>query len=76
MTSNPNAPVVWSDGLFLRPQHFQQFERALHARTDARLAASGGPAWGFTHLRLDAAALLTGHVGVAAAASARSRPLA
>jgi type VI secretion system protein ImpJ len=59
--------VVWSDGLFLRPTHFQQMERFLERRVDLRCAGALAPGWGLTHLRLDVAALTAGRLGVAAA---------
>jgi type VI secretion system protein ImpJ len=59
--------VVWSDGLFLRPAHFQQMERFLERRVDARCAGALAPGWGLTHLRLDTPALATGHLGLIAA---------
>jgi type VI secretion system protein ImpJ len=45
--------VVWSEGMFLRPQHFQQQERYLQSRMQA-LALSDKPfAWGLTELEFD-----------------------
>ena len=42
--------VLWAEGMFLRTQHFQQFERYLEklARTNAQ--ALTPLAWGFTAL--------------------------
>ncbi len=52
--------VLWAEGMFLRTQHFQQFERYLEklARTNAQ--ALTPLAWGFTALEIDAALLKTG----------------
>ncbi len=33
-----NNRVVWSEGLFLRPQHFQQQERYLETHLEGRVA--------------------------------------
>ncbi len=61
------SKVIWSEGLFLRPQHFQQneryFERLVHLRSDA-LRAYG---WGFSSLRLDRDLLKLGKLGIASA---------
>ena len=56
--------VLWSEGLFLRPQHFQQQDR--HTEALVRGALQAGPlhAWGFRTLALDAARLETGRVAV------------
>jgi type VI secretion system protein ImpJ len=60
MTSRP----VWSEGLFLRPQHFQAAERgaasALHARFDAAQAYP----WGIVELKLSDDLAQGGKVGV------------
>lgn len=55
-----NARVIWSEGLFLRPHHFQQQERFLEALMDARLQALTGFAYGFRQLTIDTALLLQG----------------
>ena len=61
------SKVVWSEGLFLRPQHFQQQDRHTEWYVEARSRAAGGLFWGFTHLEIDEAALATGKVALAAA---------
>lgn len=59
--------VVWSEGMFLRPQHFQQAERHHEfARRQALLCAEGH-FWGFHALTLDSAALAIGQVALARA---------
>jgi type VI secretion system protein ImpJ len=65
MTSSQR--VVWSDGLFLRPSHFQQMERWVERLVDTRVAVGPACRWGFTHLRLDTAAAAGGLLGLAAA---------
>jgi len=52
--------VIWSEGMFLRPQHFQQFERYLEGVVQQRAAALQGFSWGFSHLALDRDALAVG----------------
>lgn len=39
-------PVRWREGMFLRPHHFQQWERFLESRESARLGALEPQAWG------------------------------
>ncbi len=59
--------VVWSEGLFLRPQHFQQQDRYHEWLLEARARALGGNCWGFLQLEVDEAALLTGKVALSKA---------
>ena len=61
------SKVVWSEGLFLRPQHFQQQDRYHEWLLEARVRGLGGHFWGFLQLELDEAALLTGKVALARA---------
>ena len=52
--------VVWSEGMFLRPQHFQQAERFREFSQHQRGLASEGHFWGFHTLVLDATSLAIG----------------
>ncbi|MBB3166695.1 type VI secretion system protein ImpJ [Rhizobium laguerreae] len=45
--------VVWSEGLFLRPQHFQQNDHYFEKLMRSRTAVLHGYGWGVTHLRLN-----------------------
>ncbi len=60
--------VVWAEGMFLRPQHFQQqvryFERFIHQRVEA-VRRFG---WGVASLSIDRAALAIGKFALAGAA--------
>ena len=56
--------VVWSQGLFLQPHHFQQQTRFLEHLIDARARAAGPHSWGFAELVLDEAQLATGRVAL------------
>ncbi len=56
--------VIWSEGMFLRPQHFQQFDRYLQRYVDARATLARSNAWGFDQLKLDDAALKTGKIAL------------
>ena len=41
-----NNRVIWSEGLFLRPQHFQQHDRYLDELIVGRFAAGKSYLWG------------------------------
>ncbi len=59
--------VVWSEGMFLRPQHFQQAQR-YHEFTQRQLTLGAeGHFWGFHSLLLDTASLAIGKVAIASA---------
>lgn len=48
-----NSRVVWSEGMFLRPQHFQQHDRYIENWVNGRCAGLRAFAWGFHALQLD-----------------------
>ena len=54
--------VMWTEGMFLQPQHFQQQDRFLGRQLDARVAATVAWPWGYVSLQLDDAALLQGRL--------------
>ena len=56
--------VVWSEGLFLRTQHFQQQDRYAEALMRAGLRAGHLQGWGFSALEIDGAALDAGQVAI------------
>ncbi|MCH8479089.1 MAG: type VI secretion system baseplate subunit TssK [Wenzhouxiangella sp.] len=56
--------VIWSEGMFLRPQHFQQFDRYLQRFIDARDCLARPDVWGFDQIKLDEAALKTGKIAL------------
>ncbi|QEY16729.1 type VI secretion system baseplate subunit TssK [Cellvibrio sp. KY-GH-1] len=56
--------VVWCEGMFLRPQHFQQQERYLEQMRHQRAQAPANYFWGFRNLRIDSAALSQGIIAV------------
>jgi type VI secretion system protein ImpJ len=59
--------VMWTEGMFLQPQHFQQQDRFAARQIDGRWRAGIPWPWGFASLQLDDAALLQGQVMVSAA---------
>jgi type VI secretion system protein ImpJ len=62
-----NNKVIWSEGLFLRPQHFQQQDRFLEQFVEQRAGRLRSYAWGFTELKLDSDLLGIGKVAIASA---------
>ncbi|HEX6703124.1 MAG TPA: type VI secretion system baseplate subunit TssK [Albitalea sp.] len=62
-----HSKVVWSQGMFLLPHHFQQEARHVEYLLDMRLRATGPHAWGFFELALDEGLLAVGRLGVSRA---------
>ena len=60
--------VVWSEGMFLRTQHFQQQDRYVERLIRSRTENLRPHPWGFSLLTLDRALLTTGRFAVAEAA--------
>lgn len=58
------SKVLWSEGLFLRPQHLQQQDRHHEWWVEARARSLGSHFWGFFALELDAPALLSGQLAL------------
>lgn len=58
------SKVIWSQGMFLQPHHFQQEARHVEHLLDMRVRATGAHAWGFTELVLDEGLLALGRVGL------------
>ncbi|MCO5066545.1 MAG: type VI secretion system baseplate subunit TssK [Rhizobiaceae bacterium] len=59
--------VLWSEGLFLRTQHFQQQDRYMEATVRGALQAGRLQTYGFRSLTLDHALLEAGQVAVLSA---------
>lgn len=59
--------VMWTEGMFLQPQHFQQHDRYLSQALAGRIDAAFGHGWGFSQLVVDEAALLQGKIAIASA---------
>lgn len=62
-----NNKVVWSEGMFLQPQHFQQHDRYLERLLEGRTSPLLPYGWGFGSIELDANALALGKIQLAAA---------
>jgi type VI secretion system protein ImpJ len=56
--------VIWSDGLFLQPQHFQQQDRYVERYVETRCHALAPFSWGFTEIEFEQDLLRIGKVGV------------
>ena len=56
--------VVWSEGMFLRPQHFQQQDRYIERYVESRCQAFGAHSWGVMELSLDHELLKLGKISV------------
>jgi type VI secretion system protein ImpJ len=60
-----NNKVVWNEGMFLSPQHFQQFGRFLESQIDGRIDGIQCHDWGISELRIDEGLLPLGKISIA-----------
>lgn len=60
--------VLWAEGMFLRTQHFQQFERYLEKLSRVSMQATAPFPWGFSDFAVDEALLKTGTFAISRAA--------
>src|SRR5215471_1626129 len=60
--------VIWSEGLFLQPQHFQQQDRYVERLVEARCYPLAPYSWGLTEFELDRNLLRIGKLAIGAAA--------
>lgn len=59
--------VMWTEGMFLQPQHFQQQDRFIDTQLDGRMTAASPWLWGFTGLQIDEPALMQGRLALSSA---------
>jgi type VI secretion system protein ImpJ len=59
-----NNKVIWTEGMFLRPAHFQQQERHLYYWIESRCGGLQCYPWGFSHLEIDRQLLTLGKFAV------------
>lgn len=59
-----DSKIVWSEGMFLRPQHFQQHDRYIQSLLENRCSLLRPYAWGITELVLDQQLLAIGKLAV------------
>ena len=62
--------VAWREGLFLRPQHFQQQDRFTESLVQSRTQALRPHPWGVSSLRIDDSLAALGKFAIAACAGA------
>jgi type VI secretion system protein ImpJ len=62
-----HSAVVWSQGMYLQPHHFQQEARYISRLVDERARCLSPHGWGLHELVLDEAARTLGRVGIARA---------
>ena len=58
------SKVVWSEGMFLRPQHFQQQDRYIESYVEGRCHTLQSYFWGFEELEIDSQLLKLGKISV------------
>src|SRR3979490_3236400 len=63
-----NNKVIWSEGLFLQPQHFQQQDRYFEQYVETRCQSLNTHSWGFTEIELERDFLAIGKFGLRRAA--------
>jgi type VI secretion system protein ImpJ len=63
-----NNRVVWSEGLFLQPQHFQQQDRYVERLVETRCQALVPHPWGFSEVEIEPDLLRIGKFGLRRAA--------
>lgn len=59
--------VIWSEGMFLRPHHFQQQTRYLENYVEGRSALLRAYPWGLDRLQIDRQLLTLGKFGISSA---------
>ncbi len=62
-----NEVIIWSEGMFLRPHHYQQYTRYLENFVEARSSVLQPFPWGFNELQLDEQMLSLGKVCISKA---------
>ena len=55
-----SSKILWGEGLFLRPQHFQQQDAYHESRLHTAVRAIQPYGWGVQHARFDTDALASG----------------
>ncbi|WPO98790.1 type VI secretion system baseplate subunit TssK [Pseudomonas sp. HR96] len=57
-------PVLWKEGLFVKPQHFQQLEHAAQASVQQKISSLSDVFYGFSELRLNEEHLGFGKISI------------
>src|SRR3954466_1290327 len=56
--------VIWSEGLFLQPQHFQQQDRYFEQYIETPVLSLVSYAWGFAEIEIERVFLKIGKIGL------------
>lgn len=56
--------VLWSEGMFLSPHHFQQWDRFIHSSLQFRVKSISPYYWGFTELEINREGLENGQFSI------------
>ena len=64
--------IIWSEGTFLQPQHFQQHDRHLETLLEQRTRALRPHGYGFLELAIDESLLELGKLAIASGNRARA----
>lgn len=59
-----NNKIIWSEGMFLRPQHFQQHDRYIENLVENRCRVLQPYGWGFYSLTIDADLFAIGKLAI------------
>lgn len=59
-----DSKVVWSEGMFLNPQHFQQQDRYFESYVNRKCSTQGSNNWGLQHIEIDQQLLKLGKISV------------
>jgi type VI secretion system protein ImpJ len=59
-----NNKVIWTEGMFLQPLHFQQLDRNFQNWVESRCGGLQSYSWGVTHLEIDQQLLSLGKVAI------------
>jgi type VI secretion system protein ImpJ len=59
-----DSKVVWSEGMFLNPHHFQQQERYFERYIDVKCSAYGSYGWGIHEIEIDQELLKLGKISI------------
>jgi type VI secretion system protein ImpJ len=62
-----NNRVIWSEGMFIGTQHFQQHDRYLESLIDSRSRPLSAAGWGFSELQIDPGLLAQGRLAIVSA---------
>lgn len=59
-----NNKVIWTEGMFLQPLHFQQLDRNFQNWVESRCGGLQSYSWGVTHLEIDQQLLSLGKIAI------------